>query len=326
LLGWAVAMVVGAVIVALTVPQLQLAVAGWSFSEAPRIGAMFGLVGIAALPIAGWIVGPRSWLTATGSVAIAGLLVASALPSVRGAHRHPIPTALTYLTEGPAETGPMVSRLVADTDSSRVRAMAGEWLTAPGPGERWARSWVAEAPTGSTKPGLLLIPAVDDVGRTFVDGVWERAGGAPDISIAAPRARALHSTLEDGRRVSWLSIEPGLGGEMVGLQLAGDMPGSIAGVEDFGWPESGTRTLTHWGAPRNDALIVWVETPAETVWAELILVEHHLRPSEVLGGSFFQRADSLVPNTFLGSDRVIQRTSLRIALSDSGTPAPPDGG
>jgi len=323
--AWAVAMIVGAALMVTTVPSLQLAVAGWGIDEAALLGGIFGVVGVVALPIAGWVIGPKGWWTVTGSVAVAALLVGTALPSVRGPNGHPTPTALAYLTETPAGTGAMLARLDG-ADTSRVRTMAGEWLTARGPGERWARSWVAEPPSGSTAPGVLLIAANDDAGRAFVDPHWERAGGAPDVSIAEPRVRVLESVLEDGRRMSWLAVEPGLGGEMVGLRLAEGAPGSIAGVEDFGWPEQEIRTLTHWGAPRNGAVIVWLETPPEAEWADLILVEHHLRPRELLGGSFFQRPDSLVPNAFLGSDRVIQRTSLRIPLSDSGTPASADDG
>jgi len=49
---------------------------------------------------------------------------------------------------------------------------------------------------------------------------------------------------------------------------------------------------------------------------ELVLLEHHLRPTEVLGRSFFERPDSMAPNAALGSDRVIQRTRVSVPLRD----------
>ncbi len=51
---------------------------------------------------------------------------------------------------------------------------------------------------------------------------------------------------------------------------------------------------------------------AETAALDLLVIEHHLRPREILGDYFFQRPDSLVANASMGSDRVIQRTRLRV--------------
>jgi hypothetical protein len=57
-----------------------------------------------------------------------------------------------------------------------------------------------------------------------------------------------------------------------------------------------------------------VETSVSEV--TLVILEHHLRPQEVVGTYFFQRADSLAANAALESDRAIQRTRLSVPLAD----------
>jgi hypothetical protein len=64
-------------------------------------------------------------------------------------------------------------------------------------------------------------------------------------------------------------------------------------------------------------LRVSVEVDPGVAEVTLVILEHHLRPREVLGSYFFQRADSLVANASLGSDRAIQRTRLSVPLAGS---------
>ena len=49
---------------------------------------------------------------------------------------------------------------------------------------------------------------------------------------------------------------------------------------------------------------------------ELVVLEHSLSPRNVLGAYFFQRDESLIANAALGSDRLIQRTRIRLQLGD----------
>jgi hypothetical protein len=195
--------------------------------------------------------------------------------------------------------------------------MAGEWLTVPGPGERWARSWVAEPPSGSIDAGVLLIePTVD--ASSFADAVYERAGGAPDSELAPPRMRVVRSELDGGRRRLEVALRRGLEGEAVGITIADGVDAELTGVGDATWPAGPpVRSLTHWGAPAGDELVIGLVAAQPLAEVTLSVAEHHLRPREVIGDYFFQRADSLVPNALVGTDRVIQRTIVHIRVPEA---------
>jgi hypothetical protein len=77
------------------------------------------------------------------------------------------------------------------------------------------------------------------------------------------------------------------------------------------------RSLVHWGIPANGRLDFAVELGAASTVLDLGVVEHSLRPKEVLGSYFFQRPDSMLANTAMATDRVIQRTRLRVYLDDN---------
>jgi hypothetical protein len=317
--AWLLVMVLSAATLALAVPGIELAVGAWSFRQATWLGGLLGLLMLTLVPALAWLAAPRPWWTPALALAFAGTLVGLALPSVQGSVDHPVPTSLIYLAEAPVATGSMVSRGPRDVqDPSARRTMAGEWLTVPGPGERWARSWVAEPPSGSIDAGVLLVePTVD--ASSFADDVYERAGGAPDSELAPPRMRVVRSELDGGRRRLEVALRRGLEGEAVGITIADGVDAELTGVGDVTW-EGGpapVRSLTHWGAPAGDELVIGLALAAQLAEVALSVAEHHLRPREVIGDYFFQRADSLVPNALVGTDRVIQRTMVHIRVPEA---------
>ncbi|HUF75273.1 MAG TPA: hypothetical protein VMM35_03300, partial [Longimicrobiales bacterium] len=221
---------------------------------------------------------------------------------------------LVYLTDEPVLPSLAVPRAAADApESARARSMAGRWLTVPGPGEAWARSWADEAATGPTDAGVLLIGA---------DSLFEVIGTAPVSELAPPRV-TVTSVAEGaaGRRVE-LAVRPGLSGEMTGIHIPEGAPASIVGVGDATWQTGNApvRSLVHWGAPATPELHIGVELPAGASELTLVVLEHSLRPREVIGSYFFQRPDSMVANVALGSDRAIQRTRLRVPVQGPATP------
>jgi hypothetical protein len=294
----------------LAVPSLELLASAWTFREAMSLGAVFALTALGLLPVLDAMATPRAWTTPMLGVAVAAGLVATALPAVQGADDHPVPTTLVYLTDEPVEgrlpLGPF------DSAASDVRRMDGRWLTVPGTGERWARSWVADPPTGPTDPGIVLLAS---------EWEYEVAGTGPEAELAPPRARLVEDVVEDSRRRLRLGVTSGLRGEMLGLQLGQAATFTAVGGVPLAPASRAATELTHWGRPPDDELLVDVTLPPESSALELIVVEHHLRPRDVLGGHVFQRADSLIANAAADSDRVIQRTVVRLAVVDAAKPA-----
>ena len=70
------------------------------------------------------------------------------------------------------------------------------------------------------------------------------------------------------------------------------------------------------GAAPGGVLRFTADVGIEVEEIEFTVVEHHLRPMAVLPGQLFERGDSLIPNVATGSDRVIQRTVLRVTVEE----------
>ncbi len=302
---WGIVLVLSAATLVLAVPSLELAARAWTLRQATALGGLFGMAMLLLLPVLDWLRRPRTVATPVTAVAVAGALVALNLPSVQGAMDHPEPTTLVYLTDQDAAADPI---LRGATDTARVRTVVGSWLTVPGPGEEWSRSWVGDPPAGSTDAGVLLLGS---------DEQFEIAGSAPDAEIARPTATVVSSALAGGRRAVVLEVRSGLRGEMIGFVVPDGSPAELTGVGDATWPVGGipVRRLEHWGLPDGGALRVGLSVPAESAATELVVIEHHLRPREILGDYFFQRPDSLIPSARTGSDRAIQRTTLSVEVS-----------
>ncbi|HET9948061.1 MAG TPA: M28 family peptidase, partial [Longimicrobiales bacterium] len=337
--GWAWAgflALSGAMLVVL-VPALELLAAALTLRGAPLLGGAVAACLLLFLPLLDWLIAPRWWWTPALAGAAAAALVLTAVPMVRPA-AHPVRTSLAYLAEGaaggadvgsaplaapavPFTAAPATAALAAPAGDvlaapRRARRVVGQWLTVPGPGEEWARSWVGVPATGPTDPGAIFLPG----------GAWEVAGSGPPAEIALPEVAVVEERLDGAMRRVQLALRPGLDAEMVAIRIPDDAPGELTALGDREWGggDPPVRALEHWGRPADGALGVGVALDASAPELVLEVIEHHLRPREVLGPSYFERSRDLVPDATTGSDRVIQRTRVRLPLD--GAPARMAGG
>ena len=104
---------------------------------------------------------------------------------------------------------------------------------------------------------------------------------------------------------------------MIGLRLP-ERVGGFTSVDGSTWGRpsgSGAAwTLSYWGDPAKDVISVGIDLAPGQDSVELEILEHHLQAVEVLGEGFFRRNESLIPNAPAGSDRIIQRTRVRLML------------
>jgi len=308
---WAALLVLTAIGLALAVPSVELLAGALTLRSAGQIGAVLGLAALLLWPLMDRLLLPRWWWTPTAGIAAAAALVATTLPMTRDPDENPVPTTLVYLADEPVSAAtPALARAAGlPVDTSRVRSMAGKWLTVPGPGEEWARSWAGEPARGSTDPGLLLLGPADD--RYVI------VGTAPVTELVPPVASVRAISPEGAGRTVDLVVERGLPGEMLGVHLPDDVPGRLVGVEGARWsPGSDVRSLVHWGTPAagTGSVRIAVHVDPDVAELDLVIVEHRLRPREVVGNYFFQRPDSMVANGAVGSDRAIQRTRLTVPI------------
>jgi len=307
-LAWAAALLVAGGVLSVLVPNLEFLAAVLTFRGAPLFSVAVALGLILLLPTMEWLRKPRGWWTPTLALAVAMTLVASATPPVLGASAHPVFTTLAYLVEDTVEVPGLGADSAGAMPPPGVRRVAGQWLTIPGPGESWARSWVPEEGCDSTNPGPLFLPQGDR---------WVIAGSGPETHVAVPLVRVLADRTVGGQRELDLVVGSGLKGEMIGVRIPEDRGEitSVNGISCGGNPGAGpVRELVHWGDPEGGVLSVGIRLDAGAAGMHLEIVEHHLRPREVLGEGFFRRDESLLPNAPAGSDRIVQRT--RITISD----------
>jgi hypothetical protein len=59
---------------------------------------------------------------------------------------------------------------------------------------------------------------------------------------------------------------------------------------------------------------VYVELERGMTEFDIVVLEHNMLPRDVLGTDFFERSEELIANVHLGSDRAIQRTTLRVSV------------
>jgi len=312
---WVGFLLFSAGILSILVPNLELMADVLTFRRAPVLGGAIALGLLLILPTMEWLLRPRGWWTPLMAVVVAATLVVVATPAIQGGSDHPVLSSLIYLVDDTMEShGLEPDPPGIDPDSSFVRRVAGRWLTIPGPGEDWARSWVAEDEIGSTNPGVLLLPQ---------EARYEVAGTGPETHMAAPRIRILEDVVEGGRRQLQLAIHSDLRGEMVGIHIA-DSVGELTSVNGTAWGQEGgtdpVRSMVHWGTPELGVVTVGIRLDAEQKAVNLDIIEHHLRPEEVLGEGFFSRDESLIPNAPAGSDRVIQRTRVTLTVSEPTNP------
>ncbi len=315
--AWVGSLVLCACALSVIVPSAEWVIATLTPRRSVTIGAVLALSALLVLPIGDWLIVPRLWwtpaLAVIGGVAMAVL----AMPWVQGEERHPELTSLILLVDDtmsatPSAVAPDGGDPAELADSLGVitpRRALGVWLTVEGPGEEWARSWAVPGGVGERGPDGLLLP----------DGVpWVVAGAGPGAELSPSRVEIIESTVVEGRWRVRVEVTPGLDGEMVGLRLAEGVPGDIVAVDGLTLTsQDGSlplRSVRRWGTAGNATFELRLDAAPDSAFFDLL--EHHLRPTELLGEMFFERDGTLIPDASTGSDRLVQRTRVRISRSE----------
>lgn len=302
--GWLGLLALSVGILLVAVPGLYTASSVLTLTAAPLLGAAFAAGMLLLLPAVEWLTQSRRWWAPLAGIGVAAGAFVVSSPMVLGEEDHPVPTSLILLADDTADIS-LGTETPADADRP-LRWLQGRWLTVPGVGEEWARSWVVGRAGSGTPPGPLLLPAAAD---------WVVAGTGAEIQLALPAIEVMSDRTGGGRRTLALRIRPGLDAEMVGLRIPDDGDASIVAVNGRSLHGAGlpVRVLRHWG--RGDDGDVVIEMSVTDGPMAFDLVEHHLRPADVLGEGFFQREDSVIADASTGSDRIIQRVRVTIPAS-----------
>ena len=272
-------------VLAFLVPLSQLIWLALSFANAAAIGVVLALTFVLLLPQLEMLREPNGWWAAIAGVALAGAFLAIGIRTARPAPSRPAPSTLVYAW-----------------DRGSGRAV---WATgaADRPGGAEARAW-AEATTGATFAADTTLDAFGYVNQPVP------VAPAPVVEAAPVEVAVLADTVLDGVRRARLSVRSVLGAELLLFRLGGPQEPRVVAVNGRALPSAAdgaaTRpaTVEHWGVPEGGAVTLEVEVAPDAPLS-LSIVEHLLRPGELLGEDVFRRPPSLAPNIHMMSDRAM---------------------
>ena len=283
-LGPRLGVIAGAAVVLLVlVPVIEAVWLAIGLLLAPVIGVLAGMTVLLVLPalhLAG--IEKWYWVPLVGTLA-AGVFLAIAVRTAVPSGERPAPATLVYFLDqgsGIANWGTDPQR--GDTD----------------PGLQWVTRHIGEF--GKTE-------AVRDFGAS----IYYRLAPAQAIEAPLPDIRVIQDGSSDLVR---LSVTSGIGAEMMLFQWAAAGPQLVA---VNGKRRQGSSTgyhLEHWGVPADGVHLDFDVAPDDKT-LQFSVVEHLLRPEELLGEGKFDMPRELAPNVRLSSHRAVIRTPVDVDLT-----------
>jgi len=284
--GWLTTVTLAAPVLLLLVPLTELI---WLAMSAQFIAPLAVLVALTlhlCLPALDWLRHPNSWWAPVTGLVVAASSFGMAVLSARPSAERPAPSTLVYAYEH--GTG---SALWA-TDPSADPVLDADAI-------EWAANRAGSAFSRERDMSDFGYPA----GPAPVTDARLVAAPPPEVLV-------LSDSIDGSVRNVSLSVRSNLGAELLRFHI--DPPGrtrllSINGVaieesELLQWAE-------HWGEPDSAGVVLELRMSA-TDPIGLYVVEHLLRPWELLGQAPFERPEDLAPDVNAMSDRAAFRYSV----------------
>ena len=291
-LRWTVALVAVLPVVAVLGPLTENVWLAMGLVLAPAVALLAGLGFIFLLPALEVVREPNGWWAPLAGFALAGVFLAVGMSTATPSASRPAPSTLVYAMD--RETG----SAYWGTDPTR---------DASDPGVAWAVAAVGPFSTGSSSE------AADALGPLQADltpSGTRYAFATADPVDSPPLAVAVVSDTTVADEVTRVSLASQIGAEMLLLHLPADGPRLVVVNGKPLRDGERARQVTHWGTPEGAVLLDFDGSDAGAF--ELVVVEHHLRPGELVGQRYFMRPADLAPNTSTLSDRAMIRTSLTV--------------
>jgi hypothetical protein len=279
-------------VMAFQVPLDELLWLGLSFRAAAIIGGLIAVTVLLLLPALDRLREPYAWWAPVTALVLGGVFLGMGVRAARPTAARPAPSTLALaLDHGTSE-----SLWVTDVSQESVDSAASMW---------------AAARAGSAFTESRSLERFGYIHNRYRGGTNSeaRVTAGPDVTAPIPEAWALSDTVVDGIRHLRLAVWSRLGAELM----------------QFHFPEGGGTHLTavngrtlemeeratfveHWGVP-NPVVLLDLEMSAGTE-PEFDVVEHLLRPQELVGPEPFQRSPELAPDIVWKSDRAMIRTPV----------------
>jgi hypothetical protein len=279
---WALLLALAVPVLALMVPLVEFLWLGLSFRAAPLIGALATVVLLLLLPSLDRLGEPNAWWAPLTALALGGACLGIGIGMARPDPRGPAPSTLVYLLDH----GSGEALWATDTSDEPVDSVA--------------RAWVAQhagaAPSATRSLAEFGYGARD-----------ARVVPAPARNVRAPEAWALSDSTWGGTRHLRLAVRSSVGAELIQFFFPEGSTTRLKAINGQALPDTAhIKRADHWGEP-DPVVFLELQMP-EGAALQMDVVEHLLRPAEVVGSEPFERPAELAPDITWMSDRAIFRT------------------
>ncbi len=306
MLSWIVAIAMAILVMVFLTPAVELFWLGLSFRAALVLGVLVAIGLILLLPALHWLREPNWWWAPLTALVLAAAFLGLGFRAARPTAQLPYPSTLAW-----------------SFDHGTGEAL---WLTRGEGASPSARTWAAE------RAGAQLTES-----RPLdVFGYRSGAAVAPAQPVEVPALEAwvlADSTVGTTRHMR-LALRSAIGAELMQIRFPDEGATRLLALNGHPLPIEGRPTLVeHWGDPA-PAVLLDLELPQGAA-VDMDVVEHLLRPGELVGAEHFVRPPELAPNVVWMSDRAMVRTPASalalqygpppFALPPSGEPLPAPG-
>ncbi|MEQ9399663.1 MAG: M20/M25/M40 family metallo-hydrolase [Longimicrobiales bacterium] len=339
---WVLAVLLALPALVLLSPLVELLWLAMNFSLAPWLAVIATVMLLTLLPALDALREPNGWWAPVLGLAAAGAFVGVGIVAAEPSADRPAPSTLAYALDRETGTATWATQPVFGDDPAAdpARAWAVDRAGAPF-GE--ARSMDAYHPflpemPGAPAPVRTVAPLQVSVTAVSTGGLPAPGGGlsAPDPTLAeaaadssrAATAPAPVTGSASGARTVRVALRSGLSAEMLLVRLPAVATPRLVAVNGRPVEEAysmatevrAPTSIEHWGRP--DSLVYLdFELAPDVRSLEMDVVEHLLRPEEVVGAGVFDRPETLAPNIRRSSDRVYVRTPVSLPLEPGATNA-----
>ncbi|HSG09086.1 MAG TPA: M20/M25/M40 family metallo-hydrolase [Longimicrobiales bacterium] len=284
------------------VPLTELLWLGLSFRAAAVIGTVLTLLLLLLLPALERLREPNAWWAPVSALLLGAAFLGLGIRASAPTASRPAPSTLALAFDH----GTSESLWLTDTSEESVDSAAHSWAAGR-----------AGSAFGETRSLDRFGYAHDRDGEDT--RTEARVTPGPQVEAPRPEVWALSDTVVDGARLLQLAVRSPMGAELVQFLFPAGGGTRLTAINGQPVPEDSQATLVeHWGTP-DPVILLDLEMAAETQ-PEMDVVEHLLRPQELLGVEPFQRPEELAPDIVWKSDRAMIRTP---AASLDIMPGPP---
>ena len=305
---WLGAVVAAVPVIVVLTPLTEGTWAAMGLAMAAGLGVLLGLAFAMLLPVLDAVREPNGWWAPVAGLLAAGVFLAVGMSTATPSAERPAPSTLVYMLDH--ESGAAYWGTDRNRDDSD-------------PGVQWASAAVGPfALSDSARPAAFV-----------QEGYRYDFAAADPVAVPPPTVTLVEDADAPGD-VLRVAVTSAIGAERMSFALPEDGP-RLAAVNGHPLPEGRTTAqLVHWGTPLEGGLLLDFDRPPGDPALTLTIVEHHLRPGELVGAHHFDRPPELAPNVRTLSDRAIIRTLVTIgapageadAAEDAVDPdAPPPG-